>query len=230
MAAFGGIGAAIFAFAATRDGWYRLPLLASAPAVATLMLGQSSLYVAAGMLLPAVAFLGWSIKPNAAIIGLAARPKTWFVSLAGPVILGAVCLAINPAWPLEWLHAMRSDPTGAQYQPAVSLLPAGPLLLLAGLRWKTPEGRLLLAAAIMPQNQVFYSGLYPMLVARTYRECLTLSLVSTIGFMGWNWYDSTPNPETHQAPWVLTFIYLPALVLVLRRPRTITQPSTIPER
>lgn len=221
MAAFEGVGVALFTFGLTRDGWHRLPLLASAPVITTLMQGQTSIWIAAGLLLPSLAWIGACIKPTAALIGLAYRPGWWRHTVVGAAILGGVGLLAVASWPFEFARTLLHDPMTGFYFPALRILPLGPLLLAAAFRWRAPEGRLLLAVAVVPQNQSFYSGVYPLLVAKTYRESMMIALVSNLGLMGWFWLDPSSNAQLdpiHQAPWLAASVYLPALLLVLRRP------------
>lgn len=222
VALFGAVGAALFTWGLTRDGYWRLPLLASAPCLSTLAMGQSSLLIVSAALLPSIAWLGFCVKPTTALAAFAYRPS-WRAIVAA-CAFGAACLVLVPTWPFQWLEAMLHDPTTHWYVPAVMIgKGSGVVLLLAAFRWKTPEGRLLLTMAVVPQVQVFYSGLVVLLVARTYREALALSLLSSVGYLGWLWYDGWMpqfglDPAPNQAPWLLLFVYVPALVLTLRRP------------
>jgi hypothetical protein len=132
------------------------------------------------------------------------------------------------------MHAMFFDPSTHWYVSAVAL-PFGPILLLTALRWRTREGRMLFALAAVPQVQAFYSGLPALLVGRNFVECATLSLASSVGYLGWIWYDwKVPESQladpAHQAPWLLMTVYLPALAVVLLRPNAGGVPDWIERR
>lgn len=222
-AIFGAVGAALFAVALTRDGYWRLPILLSAPCLWTLALSQWSLYITAAALMPAVAWLV-CLKPTTGLASFAYRPTR--SAVIGSAVLYLACLLIIPTWPQQWVQSMLHDPSTHWYIPALKLT-GGPLLLLAALKWRTPEGRMLLALAIVPQVQSFSAGLVALLVARTFREALLLTLVSCVGYLGWHefdwlagsWTEATlQDPAPHQAPWLMLSVYLPALVMVLRRP------------
>jgi hypothetical protein len=68
----------------------------------------------------------------------------------------------------------------------------------------------------------FYTGFLPMLVAHTRREALVLAIGSAVaGFVSYWWNGDVESGELGSALWgywLLVFIFLPALVMVLRRP------------
>jgi hypothetical protein len=85
---------------------------------------------------------------------------------------------------------------------------------LAALRWRTREARLLLAMAFVPQVLFFYDQLPLFLVCRTRGEALA--------FIGWGMgvmmVFLIPAFVGFGGPWAMVACYLPALVIVLRRP------------
>jgi hypothetical protein len=216
-ALFFGASSALLGYVATRDGWGRLPLFLSVPYLFAAHGTQWAPFIMAVAMLPGP-WQGWLVaKPN---LGLAAwlwRPTWWGV--AGGALILAATVALVPAWPLEWLHNASTSPF-----PKVPLaaLPAGPLLLLAALRWRTAEGRLLLAMACTPQFPFFYDALPLWLVARSARESLNLTWCSWAAAAGWlafgfDW--GTRDVVMPRAfPWVVGLVYLPALAIVLRHP------------
>lgn len=218
-AVFGAVGIALLVYAMARDGWWRLPLLVSAPCLLNVELGQWSLLLAVAALMPSLSWLS-CVKPTTGLAAFVYKPSRWAIIGGGAIYVA--CLALNSRWPLEWVSVIRADPASHWYIPAIALT-GGPLLLLAAFKWRTPEGRMLLLYALIPQVQAFYSTFLLMLVARTYRECLLLAVLSLAGYFGWLSFDwFTPgmaiqDPSPHQAPWVMLFVYLPVLVLVLRR-------------
>jgi hypothetical protein len=142
--------------------------------------------------------------------------------LAAALIGGAVLLLVSflllPGWLPEWLQASRLAARAGGYHIPI-LKPLGAPLLLGALRWRTPEGRLLLAMAVMPQKMLFYDQLPLMLIARNRRDMLlavTASLLALAFSLRFSW--TTPEANDRLAPIVLIGCYLPALLLVLRRP------------
>jgi hypothetical protein len=160
-----GLSAALLAFVITREGWHRLWMLGSAPFVMAINLGQWSPLVTVAALEPTIGFLA-SLKPNIGLAVFAYRP-TWRMVIGGAVVV-VLSLVILPRWPIEWLRAVRSLP--GHPAPILAVHGAGLVLLLAALRWRTPEGRLLLVSACVPQLLLFADQLPLWLVARTRRE------------------------------------------------------------
>lgn len=215
-AAFAGLGAALLAWAVTRDGWDRLPLFLSVPFLLALTQVQWAPWLAAAALVPTLGVV-FAAKPTVGLAAFLYRP-TWRAALAAAA-LGVVALALVPRWPLEWLALVRH---GTPH--AVPLLSpwGGPLVALALLRWRRPEARLLAALACVPQFPWFYDQLLLWLVPRTRRESLALSVLSAVAFALWLLRLAPGTPATTAVqdawPYVLTLLYLPCLVMVLRRP------------
>lgn len=218
-AAFGAFSVALFAFALTRDGYWRLPALVSAPALVTLAFAQWSFLLTTAAIVPALSWLA-CLKPTTGLASFAYRPRVSAVIGGAVAYLG--CMLLVPNWPRLWVESMLHDPSTHWYVPAVAIA-GGPLLLLAILKWRTPEARLLLVLALVPQVQAFYSGLVAQLVARSFRESAWLAIISCVGYVAWAQFDwSVPDAAlqdpVHHAPWLLMSVYLPALVVILRRP------------
>jgi hypothetical protein len=96
------------------------------------------------------------------------------------------------------------------------------VLLLAALRWRRPEARLLLLMACMPQFPFFYDQLPLWLIPQSRRQALNLSWFSFGAFFSWLAFSfDWTTRQVHMAsaaPYVLALIYIPCLVMVLRRP------------
>jgi hypothetical protein len=136
----------------------------------------------------------------------------------GGVLLLLASVALAPGWPAEWLHAIR----GASHFRPLLALPGGAVVLLALLRWRRPEARLLAVMACVPLTTHFYEALPALLVVRRPAEGIALVISSWIGFLA---VLSSSSPRAGFEPWVLAngygillSVYLPALVIVLRRP------------
>jgi hypothetical protein len=96
--------------------------------------------------------------------------------------------------------------------------PLGAIVLLALLRWRRPEARLLLAMACVPQVLLFADQLPLALVARSRREMFFYVAWSLTAWQAWAlWAMHKPYYLEHAAPYVLFGCYLPALLLIVRR-------------
>jgi hypothetical protein len=208
-----------FAYVITRDGLYRLWMLASAPFVMAINLGQWSPLVTVAAFVAPLGMLV-TLKPNVGLAVFSYRPTRWMV--LGSVAVIALSLVVLPRWPLEWLRAVQSLP--GHPAPVLSVHGAGLVLLLAALRWRRPEARLLLVSACVPQLMFFADQLPLMLVARTRQELVALTACTLVAFVGW--FVTLRDGEYYvpaAAPFVLFLVYVPALVMVLRRPNTSEQ-------
>ena len=214
-ALFVGISAALLAWVATREDYHWLPLFLSAPFLKVLLAPQWSPLLVAAALTPALQFL-LVAKPNEGLAMFAYNP-TWKGVVLGALLL-LVSLLILPGWPVEWLHNLSRAP---QYgAPAFFFL--GPLLLLAALRWRTPEGRMLLAFALVPQRLLAYDQLGLWLIPRRWWSSLLFSVMSWPALVAWVSPPALGYPKSavFELTDLLTMccIYLPALYMVLRRP------------
>jgi hypothetical protein len=98
--------------------------------------------------------------------------------------------------------------------------PGGLLLLLAALRWRRPDARLLLGLSLIPQTPVAYEVLPLFLLVSTIAEGVvlwgaTLLLIPVVNSLSGKPYDEW---MALSGQWMVWLVYLPALVLVLRRP------------
>jgi hypothetical protein len=197
-------------------GPYALLALVSGAYLFAMTKGQTTPLMVAATLVPALGFL-LAVKPNTSAALWVARPS-WLPILGVSAVL-ALSLAVLPTWPLDWWNALPVDIT--EFAPPV-MRPLGPLLLLAALRWYSPDGRLLLAIACIPQNvlpyelvalalipanrlqmAVYVAGSWIAVAAATGRLQLGHGLAewTTIGW-----------------PLTLCAVYLPMLSLVLLQP------------
>lgn len=98
--------------------------------------------------------------------------------------------------------------------------PGGLLLLLAVWRWKRPEARLLLGLSCIPQTPVAYEAVPLFLLVTTIGEGVwlwlsTLLLIPVINSLAGKPYDEWMMLS---GQWMIWVVYLPALVIVLRKP------------
>ena len=195
---FMAISVALLVFGLTRDGYERLPMLISLPFLNCLIWPQWSPLLTAAVLLPGLLPLAIA-KPSIGLAAFAAR-GTWRAAVAVVAIL-ALSLALLPAWPWEWLQAIRRH--GGDI-PLLCL--GGPLLLLALLRWRDWRGRLLAGLAIVPQ--VPYDAVMVWLVPRTLRQSLALALLSWGALV--TWPVGARLGVRAGISWMNVWVYLPA--------------------
>ena len=206
------VSAALLTYALSSQSWSRLWMLASAPFVMAINLGQWSPLVVVAALEPTLGFLA-TFKPNLGLATFAYRPSVR--TLVGSAVVLLISIAVLPRWPVEWLHAVRSLP--GHPAPILAYHGLGLLLALAAVRWRTPEGRLLLVSACVPQLLLFADQLPLLLVARDKRELMMMTALSQVAFIAWFALNGTGTPNVLAAiPYVLGLLYLPALVIVLR--------------
>jgi hypothetical protein len=211
-ALFFGLSSALLAFAVTRDDLARLPMFLSFPYVMAASLGQWAPLVMAAVLVPGLGFLA-VCKPNIGLALAAARPTRAAIYGGAAVLVGS--LAFDPSWPAKWIANLRT----MQGHPPPLFTIAGAALLLAALRWRREDGRLVLSMAAVPQLPMFADQLPLMLVGRTRVEAILLALLSHVGGLLWiKTRAPGAHPSANGALFVLAFVYYPVLVLVLRRP------------
>jgi hypothetical protein len=209
---FVGVGMAALAYA----GWNRKPLLigcVSAGALASVTWGQWSLIMTASALLPMLGFL-WAAKPSVGLAlaaGYANRP-----AIIGAVLLTAISFLVWPGWFAAWLPGLHGS---GHFAPVTR--PGGFLLLAALLRWRRPEGRMLAAYACVPQITMLYDTVPLILIPSTRPEAYLLAILTQVaGMVIFLRHTNLPliQENTHQWPVLLLLVYLPALIMVLRRP------------
>jgi hypothetical protein len=131
------------------------------------------------------------------------------------IVFAGLALILLPSWPIEWLQVMRSL---EGHPPPMLILPLGPLLLLSVLRWRKPEGRLLLVSAILPQFLFFYDQLPLWLIPRSLPASLVYTGLSWVAYFAWRSRELdqlTGEILRQPSQYILALIYLPALLLVL---------------
>lgn len=213
---FGGASAWL-AWRLSEDGFWRLWILGGPGFIMAAILGQWSPLIVVGVLIPGAGFL-LACKPTLGLACFVYRP-TW----RGALSVAAICLLsliIFPTWPLEWFANLRivaNHPTAEH--PSPILKPLGWALVLALARWRQPEARLLVAMACVPQLLYFADQLPLGLVARKRSEAVALGACGIVAALAW--FILLPEKGSHvnaAAPYVMVGLYLPALIMVLRRP------------
>lgn len=222
------ISAGLLAFGATRDGWQRLPIFASVAFVTSAELGQWSMLMTAAVFMPALSFFS-TAKPQAFLPIVASSPKraTWIWAAIGTMILFAASFLLLPNWPLAWWRFVST--TDFLRVPIASF--GGLAICLVLIRWRRAEAWLVFIAACMPQSWYAYNGLILLVVATTFREASILSLTSSAGwviaylyFVG-DWRSAETRSVMESV--LVALCYLPATMLVLRRPNVGPLPLSI---
>jgi hypothetical protein len=220
-AAFSGASAALLAFALAKDDFDRFVIFLSPPFIITACSGQWSTLMMAAAVLPAISWLS-VCKPTIGGAAFLAKPNWIAVVVGGSLIL--LSFLVLPSWVADWYHAFRSQPGNRYLAPWQVWLGGGPLLLLAALQWRKSDARWLLVLSIAPQVLTMYSAFPPMLVAKTRRQALTLSALSSVAYIGINVLPRSPGLHREREPildgyWIVPWVFLPALVMVLTQPR-----------
>lgn len=216
-----GISGGILAWLLSRDGLWRLWIFGTPSYFMACKVGQWSPLIVVAALVPTAGFLA-AMKPNLGLAALLYRPS-WRAAI-GCGVAGLVSFAVLPSWLADW-HTNTASLIG---HPPPVLTPFGPVLLLALLRWRRPEARLLVAMACVPQLLFFADQLPLFLVPSTRREMRALFLCSASAFFVWYLRFATiPQYVLAAAPFALWGTYLPCLVMILRRPNEGEMPAWI---
>jgi hypothetical protein len=213
FALWSALGFGALGWALGRTGRAALPVLLSAPALVALRTGQWAPWIAAAFLVPALGVVN-TAKPSLGAAVFGAAPSRVALLSGGALTLASLWLV--PGWPSGWLANLpRLTP-----HPAPITTWIAPLLLLAVLRWRQPEARLLFLYGCVPQLLLFADQLPLLLVARRRMHAALLWASSWLAAL--LWLESVPSwahayVQTAQ-PYVLTGVYVPALAVVLTRP------------
>jgi hypothetical protein len=204
--AFYGVSSALLALGLSRHGYTRLLVFLAYPYFAGFLTAQWPPLVMAGaffpLLLPATL-----AKPQIGLpVALTHLSRKGILACAA---LGLLSLLIIPRWPLLFL----TQPATYQHFIPILILP-GPLLALALWRYRDRDAWLLFLMACMPQRWSF-DTLPLWLIPKSRRGILlTVALSWIVGI--WRWYHF-PHSYTEVGRWTVFCIYLPMLLLVLRR-------------
>jgi hypothetical protein len=176
--------------------------------------GQTTPLMVAASLIPALGFL-LAVKPNSSAALWLARPS--LLAVLGVCVFLLLSLLILPSWPREWWVALLEDNTDLV---APVLRPFGLVLLLAALRWRSPEGRLLLAIAFIPQSTLPHELVPLALIPANLVEMGIYVAGSWIALAvaadGMHLSHSLTEWTATSWPATLGAVYLPMLYLVLR--------------
>jgi hypothetical protein len=220
LSLFSALSTAVLAFAVTRTSYARLPLFLSASFAHAAVMGQWSLLLTAALFLPWLAFLG-AVKPNVGLAMLGSS-LSWRAAVV-MLLVAVVSLAAMPSWPRVWLAELPNSP----YHFSPLRTPIGFLTLLALLRWRRPEARLLVVLGVVPQSPFMYEALPLFLIPKTRYQSYALVIGSDVAL---GVYVLARGIEQSRFYWIngiaiVVTMYLPALIMVLRRPNEGAIPS-----
>jgi hypothetical protein len=222
-----GVGFAWLAYRLSASGKSRLLVLTAAPALfAVLAVQWSPLLTAAALSGPALGLA--IIKPTiglslvAMAIPAAKRPGRLLAqTTAVATVLIVVALMLRPDWPAHWMAGVRSSPVAGQFRAPVVTAYGFPVML-ALLRWRRPEARLLLVLSCVRQNGFLYDQLPLLLIPNSPVEALVLSGISHASLIVALWHPPADGTvlalSAQQFPFTVVAMYIPCLIMVLRRP------------
>lgn len=220
---FVGLGCGLFTWAVTRRKLFSTALVAlvSVAAILTLQSSQWPLLLTGAALVPA---FGWLLvaKPTIGLALFVAFPH-WKTAVGCSVML-ILSFLVWPGWIREW----RSTFASAPHIVALVTRSGGPLLVLALLRWKRPDARLLLALACIPHTPGPTETIPLFLIPRTWPQAWGLWALGLLAFVGQDLTGPYPTPVAYWAGWAawdLALLYIPCLVMVLSRPNVWTDPE-----
>ena len=217
-------GGAALAFSVTRRAWYPLLMCTSASFLIAAGAAQWSPLFTAALGIPAIAFF-FAAKPTVGFaLAIAAPNRTRVIALAGGLVLLAVSLTLFPTWPLAWY---RSLSTATQVAPPL-LRFGGIAILVALLRWRRSDARMIVALACVPQTGSWYEILPLFLIPKNRNEMMILCAVSSAGYLLQDIVMTAKNETEFNAQvgaLMVALAYLPAVIMVLRRPNEFARVS-----
>jgi hypothetical protein len=173
------------------------------------------------------------VKPQIGAAVFVARPSWWAVG--GAVVLVAIAFAVQPSWITDWRAALSSPNVTpgslARHWPPIAY-PGGILILAALSRWRRPEARLLVAMALVPQTTMPHEAVPLCLVPRGWLESAAFAALGW-AMVWWAKLAPMPTMDTTVARYgqaFVLFLYLPATIMVLRRPNEGPLPQWLESR
>lgn len=219
---FAAVGAAAFTWVVTRRARWTIYFLLSGAMLWSWVDVQWPPLLIAAALTPSFSWL-LAIKPTAGFALWAAYPNR--KAVIGGLLFLALSLLVCPGW-IQWLDSVSRTP----HAPHL-LRPGGFLLLLGLLRWRRPEGRLLACLGLIPGTTALYETLPVALVCRNRAEAAGFATLTMAAHLLFHVGPQGPWPVGAEYQWwvLLILVYLPALVVVLRRLNQADEPVWGPE-
>jgi hypothetical protein len=221
-ALFVAVGTGLFAWTLAGIGYGPLFGFFSMAVRSAAAAGQWSPLLAASYGIPSLSF-ALVAKPTMGLVLFVAHPRRQTVFACVGVV--AISLLIIPQWPADWLDAIRRNAAlWAPVDPYRALIefPGGAVALLALLRWRRAEARIVAALACVPMSMGAYEMVPLFLVPRTFLQAVML--VGASWAQGALARNIAPKPWTYEtmepvmAATLIACQLLPATLLVLTRP------------
>lgn len=220
------LGGGCFAWALMEHGYAPLLGFMSAAMVLAAEVVQWSPLYAAALILPPLGIV-FVAKPTIGAALWFARPSRW--AIVGGVLLVGGSFLIQPDWFAAWRSGFdpsRVAVASGLHFGAPVMQPGGFVALFALARWRRPEARLIAALACVPQSLVVYETVPLFLVPRTLTESIVLVALSYVAQMGIV-VTMGRTLSGHGNWWITCLLYLPATLMVLRRPNVGTAPAWV---
>jgi len=227
---FAAIASGAFVWAATRRTIAPAVVITSASAALAAEAVQWSPLLAAAYGIPWLGAL-LCAKPTIGLAIWIARPTR--VAVIGALVLAGIALALLPSWPADWLEALRhtslATAGGTPYFAPIKSA-GGAFALLAILRWRRPEARLVLALACVPQTPLLYETVPLFLVPLSITEAGVLWLGSWLAAL---WLSAAGPFDSDLARFRVSVdaigwcLYFPAVIMLLRRPNVGPTPERL---
>jgi hypothetical protein len=231
---FSGVAGAAFAWALMEHGLGPLAGFFSASLLAAIEAGQWSPLFVGSIALP---WLGvfYAAKPTIGLAYFSARPSWW--PIVGGLVLAAIATIMQPTWVRDWfaaIHANEALWAPAPPYRAMVTVPGGALALLALLRWRRPEARLIAALVLVPMTPLPYEAVALFFVPRSAREAALLAAVSWgVQFRIDAVLPHVPNDAAGLdaiSQLLALTMYPLATIMVLRRPNEGAAPAWLAQR
>jgi hypothetical protein len=220
---FAALASGAFVWAATRYSLAPAVVITSASAALAAEAVQWSPLLAAAYGIPWLGVL-LSAKPTIGFAIWVARPTR--IAFIGTVALLLLSFALLPDWLESWLAALHQTSLatagGTPYLAPIGTL-GGLSTAALLLRWRRPEARLVLALACMPQTPLLYETVPLFLVPLSITQGGVLWLGSWLTAL---WVSMTGPYENDLARFTVSAravgwcLYLPCVIMILRRPNT----------
>jgi len=212
-ALFAGVNSGLLAYAVSTRWLALLPFISGAYIWALIAVQWVPVLVAA-TLLPWLSVL-LIVKPTTGLALGIGWPSRW--AIIGALVLLGASFAVEPGWLVHWRAGLGSK---IVYHVPPIRRPFGWLLLLALLRWRRPEGRFLIASALIPQAAMPSDLLALLLIPQTFVERVIFVASTQLLALHAIFVVRGVSPGAFaENLWPATLVlgYLPALVMVLRR-------------
>jgi hypothetical protein len=171
----------------------------------------------------------FAAKPTIGLALFAARPSRWAVG--GGAVLCAVAFGLQPTWLWEWRDAL----TNRIGITALVFHPGGAVALLALLRWRRPEARMLAVLVCVPMSPALYETIPLLLIPRRWWEAMLFVLA---GYVVAVWVQGVPrtgvtlwDAQMRQSATAIALVLIPLVTaMVLQRPNEGTVPAWLERR